>query len=306
MAVIEVRDLFKSYGSIDAVRGISFRVDQGEVFALLGPNGAGKSTTLEILEGHRRRSGGRVSVLGFDPQVGGRAMRERIGIVLQSAGIDAELTVAEVLALYGASYPRELPTREVIALVGLQDKHRVRVKTLSGGQLRRLDLALALVGDPDLLFLDEPTIGFDPAARHGAWEIIERLRGLGRTIVLTSHYMDEVQYLADRAAVITGGRIVAEGPPSSLGGPGLSETRISFSLPPGVWGAALPPELQALGEESDGRIVIRTLDPTHMMLELCRWAEANGRRLDDLQVTRPSLEDVYLRLTEESAGGEPA
>lgn len=303
MAVIEVQDLFKSYGSVDAVRGISFRVDQGEVFALLGPNGAGKSTTLEILEGHRRRSGGQVSVLGYDPQVGGRAMRERIGIVLQSAGIDAELTVAEVLSLYGASYPRELPTREVIALVGLEAKHRMRVKTLSGGQLRRLDLALALVGDPDLIFLDEPTVGFDPAARHGAWEIIERLRGLGRTIILTSHYMDEVQHLADRAAIIAAGRIVAQGPPSSLGGPGHAASRISFSLPGGLAIELLPPGLQETAEQEDGHITIRTADPTRAMLDLCGWAVASNVRLDDLQVTRPSLEDVYLRLTQESGDG---
>jgi ABC-type Na+ transport system ATPase subunit NatA len=194
MPAIEVTDLFKSYGQVDAVRGISFRVQEGEVFALLGPNGAGKTTTLEILEGHWRRSGGQVSVLGVDPQLGGRALRERIGVVLQSAGIDAELTVHEVLALYGGCYPRPLPVDDVIALVGLEGKRRARVKTLSGGQRRRLDLALALVGDPDLIFLDEPTTGFDPAARRGAWLLIESLRGLGRTIVLTSHYMDEVQH----------------------------------------------------------------------------------------------------------------
>ena len=178
MPAIEVEDLFKSYGPVDAVRGISFRVEEGEVFALLGPNGAGKTTTLEILEGHRRRNGGRVSVLGVDPQLGGRGLRERIGIVLQSAGLDAELTVREVLALYAASYPRSLPVADVIGLVGLEDKHRARVKTLSGGQRRRLDLALALVGDPDLVFLDEPTTGFDPAAQRGAWRIVENLRRL--------------------------------------------------------------------------------------------------------------------------------
>ena len=181
----------------------------------------GKTTTLEILEGDRRRSGGRVSVLGVDPELGGRGLREGIGIVLQSAGLDAELTVREVLALYAASYPRSLPVADVIGLVGLEDKRRARVKTLSGGQRRRLDLALALVGDPDLVFLDEPTTGFDPAARRGAWRLVENLRGLGRTIVLTSHYMDEVQHLADRAVVITNGRIVAEGAPDSLGRSGV-------------------------------------------------------------------------------------
>ena len=218
MAAIEVDDLFKSYGTVNAVRGVSFRVEEGEVFALLGPNGAGKTTTLEILEGHRRRSGGRVSVLGVDPHLGGRAFRERIGIVLQSAGIDAELTVREVLTLYAGCYPHPLPVVELIELVGLQDKSRARVKTLSGGQRRRVDLALALVGDPDLIFLDEPTTGFDPAARHGAWQLVDNLRGLGRTIVLTSHYMDEVQHLADRAVVIAHGRVVAEGRPDSLRG----------------------------------------------------------------------------------------
>lgn len=304
MSVIEVQDLFKSYGSVDAVRGISFRVEAGEVFALLGPNGAGKSTTLEILEGHRRRSGGHVSVLGLDPETGGRSLRERVGIVLQAAGIDAELTVAEAVSLYGACYPRELPPGEVIALVGLEAKRNARVKGLSGGQLRRLDLALALVGDPDLIFLDEPTTGFDPAARRGAWEIVERLRGLGRTIVLTSHYMDEVQRLADRAAIIAEGRIVADGPPRALGGPGAAETCISFSLTGGGGTGLLPAELQPLAEQQDGRITIRTAQATRVMLQLCSWALDHGQELDGLEAVRPSLEDVYLRLTEEADDGE--
>lgn len=303
MAVIEVRDLFKSYGSVDAVRGISFSVDEGEVFALLGPNGAGKSTTIEILEGHRRRSGGQVSVLGFDPQTGGRPLRERIGIVLQSAGIDAELTVSEVVALYGASYPRELPPREVIALVGLEAKRRARVKTLSGGQLRRLDLALGLVGDPDLIFLDEPTTGFDPAARHGAWEIIARLRGLGRTIVLTSHYMDEVQHLADRAVVIADGRIVAQGTPTTLGGLVGAATAISFTLPHELGVELLPGDLRALAEMENGRVTIHTTEATRVMLRICGWAVSHGLELEGLEATRPSLEDVYLRLTEEAVDG---
>jgi len=230
MPAIEVKDLFKSYGAVDAVRGISFRVEEGEVFALLGPNGAGKTTTLEILEGHRRRSGGQVSVLGVDPALGGRDFRERIGIVLQSAGIDPELSVREVLSLYAACYPRPLQVADVIALVGLEDKRRTRVKTLSGGQRRRLDLALALVGDPDLIFLDEPTTGFDPAARRGAWRLVKSLGELGRTIVLTSHYMDEVQHLADRAVLLAGGRIVAQGSPDSLRGSSLREAVISFRL----------------------------------------------------------------------------
>ena len=213
------------------------------MFALLGPNGAGKTTTLEVLEGHRRRSGGQVSVLGVDPQIGGRDFRERIGIVLQSGGIDPELTVREVLALYGGCYPSPLPVGDVIALVGLEDKRRARVKTLSGGQRRRLDLALALVGDPDLIFLDEPTTGFDPAARHAAWRLVESLRGLGRTIVLTSHYMDEVQHLADRAVVLARGRVVAEGSPDSLGGSRPRETVISFRLSDPLAIDQLPDEL---------------------------------------------------------------
>jgi len=300
---IEVQDLFKSYGSVDAVRGITFRVREGEVFALLGPNGAGKTTTLEILEGHRRRSAGRVSVLGVDPEHGGRAFRERIGIVLQSAGIDAELTVREVLALYAASYPRSLPVADVIGLVGLEDTCRARVKTLSGGQRRRLDLALALVGDPDLIFLDEPTTGFDPAARRGAWELLENLRRLGRTIVLSSHYMDEVQRLADRAAVITRGRIVAVGTPDSLARPGPRETVISFRLPaPGIFGA-LPGELRRLVASSNGHVTIRTTDPTRVLSRLCDWALEHNVELPGLEVAHPSLEDVYLELTEEGRDG---
>ncbi len=297
-AAIEVEDLFKSYGTVNAVRGVSFRVEEGEVFALLGPNGAGKTTTLEILEGHRRRSGGRVAVLGVDPHLGGRAFRERIGIVLQSAGIDAELTVREVLALYAGCYPHPLPVVELIGLVGLQDKSRARVKTLSGGQRRRLDLALALVGDPDLIFLDEPTTGFDPAARHGAWQLVDNLRGLGRTIVLTSHYMDEVQHLADRAVVIAHGRVVAEGRPDSLGGDAPLETVISFGLPPGHGAADLPEAVRHLVGPREGGLVLRTTDPTQVLLLLCGWADAAGVELRALEVARPSLEDVYLQLTE--------
>ncbi len=301
MAAIEVEDLFKSYGTVNAVRGVSFHVEEGEVFALLGPNGAGKTTTLEILEGHRRRSGGRVSVLGVDPHLGGRAFRERIGIVLQSAGIDAELTVREVLALYAGCYPHPLPVVRLIELVGLQEKSRARVKTLSGGQRRRLDLALALVGDPDLIFLDEPTTGFDPAARHGAWQLVDNLRGLGRTIVLTSHYMDEVQHLADRAVVIAHGRVVAEGTPDSLGGDAPPETMVSFRLPRSHGPEALPEQLRSLVGPRDGGLVLRTTDPTRTLLLLCSWAVAEGLELRALEVAHPSLEEVYLQLTE---GGE--
>ena len=299
MPAIEVEDLFKSYGPVDAVRGISFTVEEGEVFALLGPNGAGKTTTLEILEGHRRRSGGRVAVLGVDPQSGGRGFRERIGIVLQSAGIDAQLTVREVLGLYAASYPRSLPVTDLIALVGLEDKHRARVGTLSGGQRRRLDLALALVGDPDLIFLDEPTTGFDPAARRGAWRLVEGLHGLGRTIVLTSHYMDEVQHLADRAVVLANGRIVAEGRPDSLGRSGPSQTVVSFRLPPGQPLDQLPDELRRLVGADNGAVTIRTTEPTRVLARLCDWALERDVELLGLEVAHTSLEDVYLQLTED-------
>ncbi len=304
MYAIEVEDLFKSYGPIDAVRGISFRVRQGEVFALLGPNGAGKTTTLEILEGHRRRSGGQVSVLGLDPQVGGRPLRERIGIVLQSAGIDAELTVREVLALYAGCYPRSLPVGRVIELVGLQEKRQARIKTLSGGQRRRLDLALALVGDPDLIFLDEPTTGFDPAARRAAWRLVESLRGLGRTIVLTSHYMDEVQHLADRAVVLAHGRIVAEGKPESLGGSAASDTIISFRLPDPRVVDELPENVRRLIAAANGEVALRTSEPTRVLAGLCAWARERHLELPGLEVTRPSLEDVYLQLTEDAADDE--
>ncbi len=298
MPAIEVEDLFKRYGRVDAVRGISFTVDEGEVFALLGPNGAGKTTTLEILEGHRWRSGGRVSVLGVDPQSGGRAFRERIGIVLQSAGIDGELTVSEVLSLYGGSYPRSLPVAEVIALVGLGEKRCARVKTLSGGQRRRLDLALALVGDPDLIFLDEPTTGFDPAARRGAWRLVESLRRLGRTIVLTSHYMDEVQRLADRAVVLAGGRIVAEGRPERLGGRIRGEVVIAFRLADPEDIDRLPEDLRTRIAMRDGEATLRTRDATRVLLRLCDWAVTRHLELRALEVSRPSLEDVYLQLTE--------
>ncbi len=303
MTVIEVEDLFKSYGSVDAVRGVSFRVEEGEVFALLGPNGAGKTTTLEILEGHRRRSGGQVRVLGSDPQHGGRALRERVGIVLQSAGIDGELSVHEVLSLYAGCYPAALPVDELIAMVGLADKRGARAKTLSGGQRRRLDLALALVGDPDLIFLDEPTTGFDPAARHGAWELIRSLRGLGRTIVLTSHYMDEVQQLADRAIVLAAGRIVAEGPPEALGNAGAQETSICFGLPAGLWIDALPQDLRVIARPRRGALELRTVQPTPVLLGLCAWAVQGGIELSHLTVSGPSLEEVYLQLTSEDDNG---
>ena len=279
-AAIEVIDLHKAYGPVEAVRGLSFEVERGEVFGLLGPNGAGKTTTVEILEGYRDRDAGEVEVLGFDPQRGGRDLRERVGIVLQSSGHFRELTVREVLELFGGYYPAPRPTGEVIDLVGLGEKAGARIKTLSGGQQRRLDLALGLVGDPDLLFLDEPTTGFDPAARRTAWGVVRALKELGKTVLLTTHYLDEAQELADRVAIVKEGRIVAEGPPDQLG-PSSSRYRISYL--------------------SDGnRVELQTDDPTELLHRLTRDAISRGERLDGLEVTRPTLEEVYLDLTSEA------
>ncbi|HYN19061.1 MAG TPA: ABC transporter ATP-binding protein, partial [Actinomycetes bacterium] len=261
MAAIRVQGLRKAYGAVAAVDGVSFEVVEGECFALLGPNGAGKTTTLEILEGYRSRTGGSVEVLGVDPEHGGRDLRERIGIVLQSAGIDRELTVAEVVGLFGGYYPHPRDPGEVIELVGLGEKRNARCRTLSGGQQRRLDLALGIVGDPDLVFLDEPTTGFDPSARRRSWELIDSLRALGKTILLTTHYMDEAQNLADRVAILAAGRIVAEGSPASLGGRDVAEAVISFRLPAGAGLDDLPPLGPARPRLADGRVVLRTEAP---------------------------------------------
>ena len=239
-AVIEVEGLHKSYGPIDAVRGIGLTVKEGEVLAVVGPNGAGKTTMVEILEGYRRRDSGRVRVLGVDPATGGPELRQRIEIVLQEAGIDSYLTVSEVVRMYSGCYRRPRPVDEVVSLVGLEAKADSRVKTLSGGQQRRLDLALGLIGDPELLFLDEPTTGFDPSARGQAWAMVRNLCKLGKTVLLTTHYMDEAQALADRVVVIAAGRIVAEGPPESIGGRASASVHIRFSLPDGVDPADLP------------------------------------------------------------------
>src|SRR5438270_104600 len=233
-AAIEVEGLRKSYGQVEAVRGVSFEVAEGEVFALLGPNGAGKTTTVEILEGYRTPTAGRVSVLGFDPGQGARPMKERIGIVLQQTGVEEFLTVRETVEMYRGYYPHPRRTDEIIELVELKPKRNTRITKLSGGQKRRLDVAIALAGDPDLLFLDEPTTGFDPSARRNAWQVVKNLAALGKTILLTTHYMDEAQNLADRVAIVVGGRIVAEGPPGTLGGTELEQTRITFSLPEGT------------------------------------------------------------------------
>ncbi|MBK9738327.1 MAG: ABC transporter ATP-binding protein [Actinobacteria bacterium] len=293
--VIVVDGLRKDYGSVQAVAGLTFTVRRGEVFALLGPNGAGKTTTVEILEGHRDRSSGSVSVLGFDPATGGREYRERIGIVLQDAGFDEEFTVRELVALYASLYPSRRDPDEVIDLVGLADKSGARTKTLSGGQRRRLDLALGLVGDPEVLFLDEPTTGFDPTARRRAWDLIRSLRDAGTTILLTTHYMEEAESLADRAALIVAGRLVVMGTPASLIA-GETAGVIAFTLPPGVVADELP--AFAGFTRVDGlAAVVETAEPTADLLALTTWAVARSVELPDLTLSRPTLEDVYLRLT---------
>jgi ABC-2 type transport system ATP-binding protein len=275
---IRVRGLRKLYGDFEAVRGIDFDVRRGEIFGLLGPNGAGKTTTVEILEGYRDRTDGEVRVLGFDPGEHAREFRARIGIVLQSTGLYRHIRVREALEHFAGLYPHPRDVAEVIALTGLQGKEQALARTLSGGQLRRLDLALALVGDPELIFLDEPTTGFDPAARRNAWEAIRSLRELGKTVLLTTHYLDEAQELADRVAIIKAGRIAVEGAPDELGA-GASRFRVAY-------------------RDAAGRLVEHeTDDPTTLLHELTGAALARGERLEALSVTRPTLEDVYLELT---------
>ena len=297
-AVISVRDLRKSYGGLEAVRGIDLEVRRGEVFAFLGPNGAGKTTTTEILEGYRERGGGEIEVLGEDPAGAGRAWRERIGIVLQQNKLDPYLTVRESLALYAGYYSSPRPVDEVIELVGLSGKAEQRTNKLSGGQQRRLDVGIALVGDPELLFLDEPTTGFDPSARRQAWRIIAGLRDLGKTVFLTTHYMDEAQFLADRAAIIVAGRIIAEGRPDKLGRETGADTEIRFRLPAGVTRAELP--LHPLGDDGDRMVTIRTGEPVQALNELTGWALRENVELAGLDVGRRSLEEVYLELTGEA------
>jgi len=274
---IHVRSLRKSYEQVEAVRGVDLSVAPGEIVAFLGPNGAGKTTILEILEGHRRRDSGDVRVLGFDPERSPRALRERIGIVPQETAVEPVLTVQETVELYAAAYPRPRPVDEVIALVDLEEQRHARVSSLSGGQQRRLDLAVGIAGDPELLFLDEPTTGFDPSARRRSWELIRRLGSLGKTVLLTTHYMEEAQQLAERVVVIAAGEVVADSTPDSLSSDGASV--ITFRI-------------------SGERVTYRTDAPQETLLSLLLWAQQHDTTLEGLAVTQPTLEDVYLELTD--------
>jgi ABC-2 type transport system ATP-binding protein len=296
--VISVRGLRKSYGGREVIRGIDFEVRAGEILAFLGPNGAGKTTTVEILEGYRTRDSGEVRVLGEDPARGDAGWRARIGLVLQSCAMPPELTVGELVGLYAGYYPHSRPVAETLELVGLTDERDARCSGLSGGQRRRLDVALALIGDPELVFLDEPTTGFDPSARHHAWEVIADLRALGKSIFLTTHYMDEAQALADRVAVIVDGRIVATGTPDTLGGRDHAASNVSFTLPPGRSLGDLPEEVAA-GAKLDRELVhLTTREPARLLHALSGWALDQGLELNDLSVGHPTLEDVYMRLAE--------
>ena len=295
---VHVRGLVKSYGDVQAVRDIDLDIHRGEIFALLGPNGAGKTTTVEILEGYRARDGGQVLVLGYDPGRQRNRIKPLTGIVLQSTGVDPYLTTRETLRMYARLYPHPRPVDEVIELTGLAGKRDSRVTTLSGGQKRRLDMAAALVGDPELLFLDEPTTGFDPSARREAWDVVKNLAGLGKTVLLTTHYMDEAQYLADRVAVIASGRIVAEGTPATLGHRELASARIRYRLPED--GALLPPDGLGGERDADGFITVSgSGDVVADLHRLTSWALESGASLDGLEVSRPTLEDVYLDLTKD-------
>ena len=294
---ISVQGLTKSYGTFQALRGIEFQVRRGEVLALLGPNGAGKTTAVEILEGYRKRDAGHVSVLGVDPELRDRGLRAKVGIVLQECAVDPYLTVTEVLTQRAGLYPSPRGVGEVIELVGLEEKVRARVKTLSGGQQRRLDLGMALIGDPQLIFLDEPTTGFDPSARREAWDVVRGLCAEGRTVVLTTHYMDEAQALADTVTVIAAGRVVASGPPDTLGGRDHGETTVRFVLPAGVSTADLPLPAGLAPEVRGDFVEFHIAEPTEVLHALTGWAMERGEVLSGLAINRPSLEDVYLALT---------
>ena len=296
--VVSVRGLVKRYGSHEAVAGIDLDVRRGEVFAFLGPNGAGKTTTVEILEGFRERTSGEIRVLGQDPATADGAWRDRVGVVLQESQPEPGLSVRECLTLYAGYYRAPRDVLETIALVGLEDRVETACEALSGGQRRRLDVALSLIGDPELVFLDEPTTGFDPSARRAAWEVIAGLRQLGKTIFLTTHYMDEAEYLADRIAVLSAGRIVAEGTPQTLGGRDHMATAISFTLPHGLAARDLPEGLRPLAEPgAAGSTLLRSESPLVHLQMLGNWALGRGFDLPDLDVHRPTLEEVYLSLT---------
>jgi ABC-2 type transport system ATP-binding protein len=296
-AAISVRGLRKSYGATEVLHGIDFDVQPGEVFGLLGPNGAGKTSTIEILEGYRARSAGAVSVFGADPARPTRGWREQIGLVLQECEFDPLLTVGETLSLFAAFYPSPRPVGEAAELVGIAGRLDDRVGTLSGGQRRRLDVAVGLIGDPRLLFLDEPTTGFDPTARRGAWNMIEGLRSLGTTIFLTTHYMDEAQQLADRVAILRDGRIAALGRPGELAAGEMAETVVSFRLPPAGKAQLLHAAVHGRLESSNGTVRLRTDDAQRTLYELTSWAERQRVELDGLEATRPTLESVFLELT---------
>jgi ABC-2 type transport system ATP-binding protein len=298
---VEIKGLRKNYGTLEAVAGVDLSVFTGEVFAVLGPNGAGKTTMIEILEGYRERTSGDVTVLGHDPSRNERAFKERIGIVLQQTGLDPLLTVGETVDMYRTYYPHPRPRDEVLGLVGLTGVDGVKVTKLSGGQKRRLDVAVGLAGDPDLFFLDEPTTGFDPSARRHAWEMIHNLKSLGKTVMLTTHYMDEAQNLADRVAIISAGVILAEGPPSTLGSGAEAGTVITFRLPESI---RLPESLAKGAKERDGLVEMQPAHPVRTLNELTGWALEGDIELGALRVARPSLEDVYLELTDRDSPDE--
>ena len=306
IAAIEVSGLTKAFGPVQAVAGVDLVIETGEIFALLGPNGAGKTTTVEMLEGFTARDSGEIKVLGHDPARNDPALKARIGIVTQETAADPFLTVSEMMRMIAGTYPAPRPVDEVIELVGLKDKRNVRAGRLSGGQQRRLDVGLALVGDPDLLFLDEPTTGFDPDARLEAWAMVRELRALGKTVLLTTHYMDEAQQLADRVAVIAAGRIIARGTPDTLGSRGEAASRIRFRLPPAAPPLPDPVAAYVVATAND-MVILRTGDPVPLLNSLTGWAIGHGLPLEGLEVARPSLEESYLELVARNGGeGENA
>ena len=302
---ISTHGVRKRYGDFEALRGVDLEIPPGEVFALLGPNGAGKTTFVEILEGFRARSSGEATVLGVDPEQGDLAWRARLGIVLQSAGFFEHLTPDEIVSHFATFYPRPLDPRRVIDMVGLSDKRNSRCKDLSGGQKRRVDLAMGIVGDPELIFLDEPTTGLDPQGRRQMWEVVREFTRLGKTVVLTTHYLDEAENLADRVGVIINGQLVEIGTPRDIGGRERALARVSFSLSGNLAGKPLP-EFGAGTVTDSGRVTITTATPTAVVAELGRWAEASGEpEIPGLSVTRPSLEDIYLAMVEAAEGAAP-